>query len=233
VQKTVTPRPHVWLHVGTPKTGTTSIQAFLKSQPGFLASSGYRLITCPRGKPNFKHLTLASLLPSRRPLIKMRGMPSALGLPFMKWRVRRSIAKQISESSSGQFIVSNESLSYLRHAGEIEALRSLFPAECRFSAILVLRDKQDFLASRRKQILKQKLPISKVNGSSTYVEADSWLVDYDSVASAFSKIAGEVKVIDYDLAMRTDNNIIPAFLATLGVRTIPEAVDSYFLNKKS
>lgn len=231
MEDTVTTPPHVWLHVGTPKTGTTSIQAFLKSQPGFLAASGYSLITCPRGKPNFKHLTLASLLPFRRPLIKMRGMPTALGLHFMRWRVRRSIARQISKSSSSQFIVSNESLSYLRHVEEVQALRSLFPAECRFTAILVLRDKQDFLASRRKQILKQRLPISEVNGSSTYVEADSWLVDYESIESVFSKIAGEVKVIDYDLALRTDNNIIPAFLATLGMRTIPGAVDPYFLNK--
>ncbi len=233
MDNTVTTPPHVWLHVGTPKTGTTSIQAFLKSHTELLAASGYSLITCPRGKPNYKLLTLSSLLPSRRPLIKMRGMPSALGLPFMRWRVRRNIAKQIANSGSSQFIVSNESLSYLRHVEEVQALRALFPADCRLTVILVLRDKQDFLASRRKQILKQKLPISNVNGSSTYVEGDSWLIDYGSIASVFKTIAEDVKVIDYDLALRADNNIIPAFLDTLGMRTIPEAVDLYFLNRKS
>ena len=224
-------KQHVFLHIGTPKTGTTSIQTFLGLQKEYLQRNGFALCCSPRDKPNFKELFHASVLPSRRSdmiLAKPKG-----GYFFLKWRIKRHIRQVVNGNSNASLIASTEVLSWLRHPVEIARLRELFPAGTTFTVILCLREKEDFIASYKRQLDARKIPYGTRQGQRNYVEKDTWLLDYDGIRAAFETLTDDIRVIDYEKVNRSGQNIIKTFCRTIGVVEAPDPSTLLMLNQRS
>lgn len=223
--------PHVFLHIGTQKTGTTSIQMFLGSQKDYLKRNGFALCCGLSGKPNFKELLHASIAPSR--LADMIIKNPKMGRFLLTWRIRRHIRQIMSRNPSASLIASTEVLCWLRDPGEIAMLRELFPPGATFTVILCLRDKEDFIASYKRQLDARKIPYGTRQGQRSYIEKDSWLLDYDSIKTTFQALTDEIRVISYEEATRSGQNIIKTFCQTIGISEEPDAAAMPFVNQRS
>jgi hypothetical protein len=224
-------KQHVFLHIGTPKTGTTSIQTFLGLQKEYLQRNGFALCPSPRNKPNFKELFHASVLPSRRAdmiLAKPKG-----GYFILKSRIKRHILQVVNANPDASLVASTEVLSWLRHPSEVARLKELFPAKTTFTVILCLRAKEEFIASYKRQLDARKIPYGTSQGQRNYVEKDSWLLDYDGIRKVFETLTDDIRVIDYEKAKRSGRNIIQTFCETIGILEAPEPSTLLMLNQRS
>jgi len=222
---------HVFLHIGTHKTGTTSIQNFLSLQKEFLWRNGFMLCCSPRGKPNFKELFHAAIMPSRRADMILRK--PGPGRFLLKWRLRRYIRRIMNRNSSVSLIASTELLSLLRYPAEIVKLKELFPTGTTFTVVLCLRPKEDFLASYKRQLDAQKIAYGARQGLSNYVEKDSWLIDYDSLKRAYEILTDDIRIVDYEKATQYGQNIIETFCRTIGAVEAPSSSALLYLNKRA
>jgi hypothetical protein len=220
------------IHIGTHKTGSTSIQQFLLSNREYLEANGLAFLSAPDGKPNFKMLFHASCAPSRRGLMRLK-QPGIVRRAFLARRVRRYLASAARASNSLTLIVSSELLSLLREPGEMDTLRALFPPGTPLTVMVCLRDKDGYLASMKRQLAAQKIETSLKQGYSNYVEADSWLVDYDALLAAFRWLTSDVRIVDYTAAVASGENVILPFLRAAGVKQPPATKSLPFLNRRA
>lgn len=221
---------HVFIHIGTHKTGTTSIQNFLKLQRLYLERNGFALCCSLRGKPNFKDLFHATVMPSRRADMVLRK--PGISRYLMKWRLRTHISRFMKLNSNLSILASTELLSFLRSPQEIMRLKELFPQGTTFTVVLCLRQKENFLASLKRQLDAQKIPHGSRQGMSNYVEMDSWLMDYDSLKIAYKTLTDDIRIIDYEIATQNGQNIIAAFCKAIGITEPPDPSTFLFLNQR-
>jgi hypothetical protein len=212
------------VHVGTHKTGTTSIQQFLRDEDdGRLAAAGTHY------PPGF----LLPVVHAELPLLTIRAerqWPARLRFPETQrpsWQAaaRAHVRRQVTEGRRDQLVFVHEDLSYLRFDDELARLVDLFEG-CQVQVVVVLREREAFLRSYRSQLAATGFEPSTDPSSFAYTEADSWLVDYDALTGAYRRAfgAGAVTVLDYDEVMARDGTIIPAFAALVGIdaATLPD-----------
>jgi hypothetical protein len=159
--------------------------------------------------------------------------PPKAPVVILRWRTRREIKRALQRSDRHTVIVSTELLSFLRHKEEIARLRALFPVGTTFTVIAFLRPKADFLASYKRQLDAQKTEYGTRQGMTTYVEEDSWLVDYEALISTYRMLTDDVRAIDYAQAMRSGSNIIEALCSALGVASPPDLASLPYLNRRA
>lgn len=222
----------VVLHVGTHRTGTTSIQGFLRDQnDGLLAEA-----SC--------HYPSGFLLPivhTELPLLTIRPgrtWPARLRFPETQRRswstaAHAHVREQVCASEHDQLVYLHEDLSYLRFDDEFDRLCELFTG-CSVTVVVFLRDRASFLRSYRSQLAGTGFEPSDDPASFAYLEADSWLLDYDALVDGYRQRFGgsNVKVLDYELTMQRDGSVIPAFAELLGIpRSSLPPLDHYRLNR--
>jgi hypothetical protein len=123
----------VLLHIGAPKTGTTSIQNWAAANRAALEARGILYPVAPgerpRPKPVPNHVGLAisaSLAAREAGLLDMLGLPDAAAAALFAPRMEQRLAEEIAASGCGTLLLSNEHLSgRLRQEQEISALRAL------------------------------------------------------------------------------------------------------------
>jgi len=200
------------LHIGTHKTGTTSLQAALGANRDQLKKQGadyYQGVFTPN---NHSELFLSTL---------RDGVDTFAGLKHpvddkqdFYEKTRANVATFLGNSGSEKFIFSSEGLSYLRTEAECLQLKDLFPNEdLQFKIIVVLRNKDDFLASYKAQIVKN--PERKESSdprSGFYVEDDTWLVDFETMIQAYRSVFSTVTIIPYQ-----ENELLGLILKEMGV----------------
>ena len=213
--------PRAIVHIGTHKTGSTSLQYWLARHATELEITHglgvYRPI-----HPNGRELALLCANPDR-------SIPTIREIPEWRsneWRERsRGHVRHEVERPDEVIVFSNETLSLLRSTAELERLRDLL-APRRVEILLVTRTKADFLRSWREQLTRDGFVESDAPTSFAYLRDDSWLVDYDEIESANAQVFGPASVhrIDYDDSMARFGSIIPAVLAhcVTDVSSIPE-----------
>lgn len=219
------------LHIGTHKTGTTSIQHFLRDNEGLLAAVDARY------PPGMVLPTSHSELPLLA-IRKERTWPARIRFPETQhagWlaAARAHVRAQIAASARGTLVYSHEDLSYIRFDDELSALHQTL-AGLPVRVVVFLRAEADFLRSYGAQLEATGFETSDVPSSFAYVERDSWLVDYAALVTAYRRRFGEanVEVLDYDAAMLADGSAIPAFADALQIpRDSLPALDRYFLNR--
>lgn len=219
------------LHIGTHKTGSTSLQQLLHDHPALLSAVG---ASYPKGlviPGSHAELPLLAIRPERT-------WPARLRLPETtdeRWlaAAARHVEEVLDVTSSEVLVLSHEDLSYVRHDDEIERLRRLLgdrPAR----VVVYLRAPGPFLRSYRAQLEAMGFRASADPSSFAHVEPDSWLVDHRALVDVYRRGFGEVEVLDYDHAVETDGSVVPAFTDLLGIaRSSLPPLDQYFLNRSN
>lgn len=209
------------LHIGTHKTGSTTVQSYLKANQRSLAKNHIDFFQGSFIPENHIELYL-SCIERDRDTLAQHTMEIG-GLDALFEQTRRRVTEFISQSSASTIIFSTEGLSLLRSREELDRLVQIFdPKTHRVRVVCVLRDKSDYLAAYRKQILK--VPGRRFSDnprSALYVEPDSWLVDYDRLLTSYRKAFGESSVltVDYNHEVDEGGDILPALLRQM---TVPD-----------
>ena len=222
----------VLLHVGTHKTGTSSLQTFLRDENArSLASAG---VCYPPGY-------LLPALHSDLPLLALRPdfqWPARLRFPETQrpsWQAAAAahVRAQVTTATAATVVYSHEDLSYVRSDDELDRLHALLDGVA-VRVVIVLREPEAFLRSYAAQLEATGFPLSDDPGSFAYVQRGSWLTDYDALVGAYQRHFGsdQVEVLDFDDAVAREGSIIPAFAHLLGLdRGSLPALDRYALNR--
>jgi hypothetical protein len=221
----------VLVHIGTHKTGTTSIQGFLRDEnAGLLAAAGCHY---PEGflLPTVQtDLPLLTIRPERTWPARLRFPETARA----SWQeaARSHIRRQVTGSDAELLVYVHEDLSYLRFDDELERLRELFDGRV-VSVVAVLRDDAAFLRSYTSQLVGTGFEVSDDPASFAYVAPDSWLLDHEALLDGYRRWFGaeQVTALDYDRLVEVDGTVIPAFADLLGLdrRDLPP-LDRYRFN---
>lgn len=222
----------ILLHIGTQKTGTTSIQYFLRHEREGLVEAADA--EYPRGlvlPASHSELPLLTVRPER-------AWPARLRFPEVQQRAwldaaRAHVKAQVAAASHRTLVYSHEDLSYLRFDDEFERLRDLLGSRP-VRVVVYLRDRIDYLRSYGAQLIATGFPESDDPTSFAYLRPDSWLTDYDALVDGYRRCFGaeSVEVVDYDSVLLTDGSVLPSFADLLAIpRSALPASDASFLNR--
>lgn len=220
--------PKVVLHIGFSKTGTTSIQHWLRDHEGLLSEYGVRF---PRGwlrLNNHFELPLTLMRPDRM----MHGRTRGDEWRDPKWRssVLQQVYDDVQAHSNEVTILSAEVLSQLRYDDEVLPLRLLLGDA---QVVAYLRNKDDYLASLAAHYCKPGMPgLSDDPEAYNHVTPDSWVADYDALLAPWRACFSRVATIDYDAVTAFEGSVIPSFLRSLGL-PVTSDVFSYHLNGRT
>jgi len=221
-------RSPVLLHIGLHKTGTTSIQYYLRDHELLLAAHGVRF---PRGYLRLNnHFELPlTLLRSDR---MMNGRLRADEWRDPAWcaRLLAQVDDDLAHHRDEVTILSAEDLSLFRYDDEVAPLRALVgDAE----VVAYLRRPEDFLASMGAHYCKPGMAgLSEDPDAYNYVRPGSWRADYDTLLALWRRHFSTVTTLDYDAVTERDGTVVPSFLRLLGIDP-PEDVDGYRLNRRA
>lgn len=209
----------IYLHIGTHKTGSTSIQRCCFDHRDVLAEHGIAFAFAERQRIIHNNLYLAAMRPERDSFAKLKS-EQVIGPDYVA-DVEKEWHEHLSELVTPGVLMTSEGLGLLRFDDEIERLRRIVRAEAHEVRVIVyLRNKSDFLRSYTRQIRKRpgREP-SDDPSSCLYVEPDSWLVDYERLLEVYRRGFGErnVRVIDYDEQVASVGSVVPSFLEALGI----------------
>lgn len=227
-------KKNIYLHIGTSKTGSTSIQHFLRDHIDTLRQSGFDLYNGMYDSSNHIELFLATMNYDRDSFAKTTFKVDT-NREYTK-QITRRLNRYIGESDFENIIFTTEGLFRLRYSGEILRLKKILNSNFNnIKIILYLRDKKDFLESYKKQILKvDGRNFSTDPKSSLYVEDDTWMLDYEKLISLYKKGFGEdrIQVIDYDVEVGQRSTVLPSFLDAINIPAEKFSdISDYFLNK--
>jgi len=226
---------NIYLHIGTHKTGSTSLQRWMLEHEPFLNTNGFILYKGAHKTHNHVELYLAAMRYERDSFGK-QARPEIKFDESYTSEVSKQVQTFISKCNDKNLILSTEGLSLLRHRDEIQKLATILGADYEnIKIILYLRDKKDYLSSYRLQLQKKGRKPSTNYWSALYVEDDTWLIDYEQLITAYGDVFGlnNIVVIDYDKEMKSRSNIIPSFVETIGLECSIEnerEFQSYYRN---
>jgi len=197
------------LHIGVHKTGTTSIQQFLREhigEPRFPLGLFY---------PNaHNELAALALRPQRQDALQaVLGSHSTPG-----WRARAERHLSVMLERTDELILSTEALSLLCHADEVDRALTLLVGRTPHVVIYV-RDSTAFLERFRLTLEFFDVPKSSAPDSVTHLSADSWLVDFSSRIALWREHC-DVTVVDYDEVVARDHSVIPSFASLVGIPAV-------------
>jgi len=207
--------PRAIVHIGTHRTGTTSLQGFLgAADRTLLRPQGFRYYTGVHQGAGHVELHMAAMREGR-------SSPARRSFrPIPKSTVTARVQAFLALAGKDTSVFSGEGLSYLRHLDEIEALKEVFiGADVRI--VLYLREKQSFLRSYRAFLEHANLRTHDDPQSFGYAEDDTWLLDYDALVAAYERGFGRrnVTVLKYEREVARHGGVVGSFLAAIGVQT--------------
>lgn len=203
------------VHIGFHKTGSTSIQTFLARNKTYLRKNEVYFYNGAYIDCNHIELHVACMRENRTSTFKIAN--SIIVDRDYRENVKYNVKNFITSLSNGVALFSAEGLSLLIHDDETQFLAEMLPKDV--TIVAYLRNKADYLRSHTAQFKRAGLTNVLDKESHAYVGPDTWLIDYDLRLASFRRTFGasNVRVIDYDHALRCDGNVIPSFLRAIGV----------------
>lgn len=211
------------IHIGTEKTGTTSIQAALAKDRARLAGQG---VLFPKlfGSPNHMELAVAASDPNPRDELQMIELRRQnCGHDEYRERIAAQIADEIGDANATNVVVSNEHChSRLRGPAAVRRLIDLFgiaPEQCR---IVVYLRRQDRLAVSLYSTVLKLGGASSVFPETTGVELPYYF-DLERVLDTYAQVVGRerIRVRLYEPGLLLNNDVVTDFYNVAGLGIEP------------
>ena len=150
---------HCILHIGTPKTGTSTLQRYLHKNRSALADQGYFVPTC-FGNGEHSHLASYAMDDDRINGPRKRvGATDSKKIAEHREQIEDDLAREIAESARNchTMILSTERChSSIRRPSEFKRLKSLLGKYCKATTIVVyLRPQHEVAISYYSTMLKE------------------------------------------------------------------------------
>ena len=222
----------LFVHLGTHKTGTTSLQAYLFDHREQLRRDGVAVCTERQRKfgeiANCFDLAHSVLRPTLMTLSRMTGDAKKPGF----WGDAKSfahLAKFLSDKSAIKFILSAEAFCFARNESELTKIKRLLCSRrIEVIPIVCFRDGEAWRDSWFAQIAKYEQQFRHSHGHGSDDIRGDWYFDKDDILRFWNQV-GEVRVVDFDQAVGKHGTVIPAMLDAMEIRDHDGAED-YFLN---
>lgn len=213
----------VFLHFGVHKTGTTSIQAYLKNEKELFHSFGYHVLGNVKYDTEYGYSFVknTNCFQIAHALIRedlntiMRIKKSAIRPEIS---LSREIAAKLNHTlldiPQDTVVISSESFSFLRTKQEKSVFDQMFAGLDLFP-IGFFRSKSDWMRSWKSQVDKSGVLeiYDPCTGQDTFDFTEtSWLLDHDDIRRFFGPRG---RYLSYDDAVAQDGSVIPAFLRAL------------------
>ena len=217
----------VLLHIGSEKTGTTSIQHWAAANRAALAARGILYPEAPgerpnpRPEPNHVGLALAVSERARRPdLLGMLGLADPAAAAAYGARMEERLAAEIAAAGCGTLLLSNEHLSSrLRDEAEVAALRALLER-----AAGAVTEWRIVLYHRRQDEMVQSIYAMRVlHGATepfrTAARRDDPRLDPRPILGHFARVFGEASVTarPFDRGRLVGGDAVADLMSLLGV----------------
>lgn len=201
------------VHIGLPKTGTTSLQFLLGENRLKLKRQGadFFLGSLAANRYNHGELYLSVL---RDGVTTFGTQKHSFDKANLWEQTRARIHNFITRSRARTLLFSSEGLSFLRTPTELSQLRELFPNDVDFKIFIVERQADEWLESWRRQIVSNpKRTLSSDPRSALYVEKDTWLIDFEGLKDVYDREFGEITTFQY-----RKKGLLQEILETAGLR---------------
>lgn len=206
--------PHLYLHIGQPKTATTTIQNFLAMNRKVMLADGWLYPNAVR--QSIAHHPLQPFF-SKMPLFWISRLD--------KEEARRALMREIRETGCQNILMSTEALYYLRKPMR---LRSFFKG-FRITPVVSLRRQDEWLESAYREQFK--------NGATdldcmTYLEQTREAMDYVTVLERWREAFPDARIIVLPFEKSENSQPIERrFLQAIGARISGRMLDSPIKNE--
>lgn len=219
----------LYLHVGTHKTGTTSLQAYLRDNKAALKSQGLTVLT-EKHKAHgeiatclgFAHGILRDGLQS---VARMTGaMPKAGSMRGFLYRaeIRRQLKAMPRD---GRAVLSAEALCFARMPEEADRLRKVFEKlDIEIVPVICFRNEADWRTSWENELQRFAEQMTRPFGTGTNDIRGEWYFNAAAIA-AFWEQFGPVRRVDFDAAVARDGSVLPSSLEAFDVAAEGDLAD--------
>lgn len=215
----------LYLHFGPHKTGTTSIQHYLKQRRLLLAAQGVtvfrniklegdRILGHKDGTNCFQIANLM-LRPELETIVRRQGRAKRPDQQVVD-RLLDEINALLHACPTEAVVVSSETFSFLRTDQERASLERL-AAGFALRPIGFFRDKAAWMNSWRRQVednMAARVRTTDVANTIFDFSMESWLLDYEAIHRFFGP---DGQYLSYDQALEAHGTVVPAFLESLGL----------------
>ena len=216
---------NLYLHIGTEKTGTTSVQKFFRTNRELLARKGVLYPTAP-GNENHTGLTVAAQkLVRHGPLRKLKGVNSVENAKAFRSGLMEELAGEFSSGPFKTVVMSGEHCSSrLLDDREVQWLKDfLAPFFESIKIVVYIRRQDDFLLSTYSTSVK--------SGSTRELAAPPERLvqnryNHWELLTRWARIFGRDQIVcrKYEKAALKSGDIVDDFLAVTGIEADPAFV---------
>jgi hypothetical protein len=212
----------LYLHIGTEKTGTTSLQEFLRLNRGRLRARGVQYPKLP-GPGNQIALSTAALEDVQRSVAHIFDLLSLADIAAFREQVSTTLSEAFTGSTSRIAILSNEHCSSrLLSGAEVQTLHDMLrPYFDRMFIVVYLRRQDEFLLSTYSTAVKTGLrwPLALPPVDSKRDRR----YDYWKLLSRWAGVFGRDAMIcrRFDRSTLKGGDIVEDFLETIGLENDP------------
>ncbi len=225
----------LYIHVGTHKTGTTSLQQYLFDHQETLKRSKFKLITETHRNygeiascMGFAHSILRNGLQTVARMIGAMSASTSFRSFISRRRLRRML-RRLPENSSA--ILSSEALSFARTAEETSRLRKIFLGlDLRIISVVCFRNESDWRLSWENELHTWSDRMHQNFGDEMDDIRGDWYFDKKSIL-AFWQQFGDVRCVDFDQSVAEAGSVLPGLLTALDA-PIASNLDPYVLRQR-
>jgi hypothetical protein len=208
----------LFVHIGLPKTGSTSIQAFLARNREILLTRSIDYLTIGEYQEG-----IGGKISSGNGAYVARSMFPATGSAFVRWEnpaVGQAFVEAVQRSEARDLLLSSEFFAFAT-AEQWKRLNDLCgELQLKLHLIACARNQCDWLSSGYLQGVKRQHVVLDPTKYIAQQYKTIALLKYDSYFSAIAKeVENRIVFVSYDLASKS-NSLLRNFMSTLGVHDL-------------
>ena len=219
----MTQKKTIYIHIGTPKTGTTSIQNYLASNSDLLSKKGC-LVPASSRRYLANHTLLANYCINKTTITEVsirNGIYTERQLRVFRKKFKNKLSAEIRNFTGSKIIFSSEQCyENLKTQDEIQKLKDLFSdLNVDIKIIVYIREQADMLCS---------LYSTRMRGGKTFEMPDinefagNDVFNYNERLKLWEKVFGIENIIlrIFDRSKMIDNDIVSDFTMALGLEKV-------------